>query len=464
MASEAAAFCGACGNELRLPSRHRALRGVKSTPTRRRRSIVHCARVQPLQLSPSLTVSPPVVLTAQAGVTDYPFRRLCREQGAGLVFPETAHAAGVLDGGWAERARFGPDETLRSVQLRGTDTAQMGAAAARLIAEMNVRHIDIDLACSAERVLRRGAGAAAARDPDLVRAIVSAVVDEASPHDVAVTVSLRLGLSWIELTYPEAAQAAQAAGVSAVTLVGRTVIDAGEDGVARRNWPHIKAIAGGLDIPVLGAGDVYTAAGALKMVKSTGVAGVAVGRGAKGRPWLFRDLKDAMSTGWAAETTVPAFGFVARTALRHLRLAIKWEVSRGGAESDAVRDMRKWYQEYFRGYNKLPHLFVVRLCKAESLEQVEEIMREVDQSGVGYKYEKGVGDRGKMGFMELPKRRVVEQPKKRKSASQRLPTTMKGQIQKALRERAKAEKEENIKKEKRKAQRKWIEDQKTMYL
>ncbi len=469
MYSPEGAFCSPCGTPLSSHSQNflgDGLTPVVSPVPRARRprtgQSIKCVKVPPLELGPNLTLTPPVILAPMAGVTNYPFRKLCREYGAALYVSEMVHAAAILEGNADRRCRFGPDEKIRSAQLYGTDPGAMSAAAAQLIEQDGVAHIDLNFGCPARKVLRKGGGAALTRDPKALGAIVRAVVEAARPHSVPVTAKIRLGLSWMELTYLDAGRAIQENGGAAVTLHSRTAMDMYAEGVARRSWVHIKGLARALDIPVLGNGDVFTAIDAMKMLSATNSAGVVIGRGCLGRPWLFRDLRDALTSGWAGETTVPGFGYVARTVLRHVKHSVDWEVTGGGTELDSVRAMRKWYQWYFRGYNKLPHNFVVRLCKAESVAEIEEIVLEADQEAVGYKYEKGIGDRGKMGYMELPKKTVVAAPKKRKSASQRLPTTMKGQIQMALRERLKAEEDEKKEKERKAAARKWARERRIM--
>lgn len=407
----------------------------QSSKLQRTRAVPQCAKSPPLVLGEKLSVWPPVMLSPMAGVTNYPYRRMCKWYGGGLYVSEMIHASSVVEGRDDHRLRFGDDEQPRSAQLLGSDSGQMGAAAAQLIAKHNVAHIDINMGCPVRKVMRAGAGAALTTDANRVRAVVEAVVQEAAPHGVPVTVKMRIGPHWHDITYPAASIAAVAGGAAAITLHARTAVDGYEDGVARSRWAHIKALAEALPVPVIGNGDIFTAADALKMVHSTGCAGVAIGRGCLGRPWFFRDLQSAFLDGWAAETTVPTFGYVMRTVERHLLQNVAWDAKFGGGERAVVRTMRKWYPWYFLGYNGLPAGYVTRLCRANSVADVLEILGEADETKVGYKWKKGIGGKGLLPYPKLPPKHEYQyhdNSKKRGSGSQRGPVTMKGLIQKQL--------------------------------
>eukprot|EP00171_Calliarthron_tuberculosum_P014079 IDg14079t1 len=404
---------------------------------------------------------------ANGGSDDYPFRQLCASYGAALYVSEMVHAASVLSEDGDRRCRFGDDESVRSAQLYGTDAGQMGAAAAKLIATQNVRHIDINMGCPAKKVLRAGGGAALTRDPALVRSIVSAVAAEAAPHGVAVSAKLRLGVSWSELTYPAAARAARDGGAHAITLHARVAEDGYEDGAAKRAWAHIRALSEAMDIPVLGNGDVYTAIDALKMMSATGCAGISIGRGCLGRPWLFGDLKRAMDDGWAAETTVPSFGYVMRTCERHVRKV--WT----GTWRSAWTKLRHCVRcgNGIRGISKLITSCRTRLCRdcagrracgTWSLSWVKSMWRMWD-----ILIARAWGAKGKMGYLEQPQKHVYEFEDKRKrgkSASQRGPVTMRGHIQKELRMHWKKAKDIEKDVEKREKARLKFEESRIMLL
>lgn len=386
----------------------------------------------------NLVVDPPVILAPMAGVTNYPFRKMCADYGAGLFVSEMLLAKNVADGKLEGKARFGDEESPRSAQLYGTSPSVMRAAAERLILEQKVDHIDLNFGCPAPKVLRKGGGAAIPADPAKLRKIITAVTDVAAPLNVPVTAKMRLGLDWFSLSYLEAGYILQDCGAAAVTLHARTARDGYDEGAARRSWPHIAGLTAALDIPVLANGDIFTAADALKVVRLTGAAGVVIGRGCLGRPWLFRDLADAFRLKWASETTVPDFHVVAETMMSHLESCVAWQAVDGVSEQAAVMSMRKWFGWYWRGYNGLPELWVPRMCKQTTIAGVREIVAEVDPYNVSYSYNVVVGERGKYKKAKLPKEMVYKEPKMPvrppKSASQRAPKTEKGRRQLAERE------------------------------
>ena len=240
-----------------------------------------------------IEVDPPVVLAPMAGVTNAPFRRLCREFGAGLYVSEMIGARGLVEGNekTKDMVRFGPDEEPRSIQLYGTDPRAVGAAVAYLVGEGAVDHIDMNFGCPMAKVTRHGGGAALPWKQGLFRRIVSAAVDNAG--DVPVTVKFRKGIDDEHLTYLETGLIAEEEGAAAVALHARTAHQL-YSGTA--DWDAIARLKETVTtIPVLGNGDIWVADDAVQMMASTGCDGVVVGRGCLGRPWLFRDLADVMA-------------------------------------------------------------------------------------------------------------------------------------------------------------------------
>src|SRR6185503_18877801 len=244
----------------------------------------------PLRLSDALVVSPPVVLAPMAGVTNYPFRSLCRRFGAGLYVSEMITARPLVEGNQKTLriADFGPDETPRSLQLYGTDPHYVGEAVKRLVGEGRVDHIDMNFGCPVRKVTRKGGGAAIPARPKLFARIVRAAVGAAG--NVPVTLKFRMGINEELRTDLSSGRVAQEEGCVAVGLHARTAAQL-YDGQAR--WEAIARLKQSLaGIPVLGNGDVWEAQDALRMLRTTGCDGVIVGRGCLGRPWLFRDLRD----------------------------------------------------------------------------------------------------------------------------------------------------------------------------
>ncbi|HVM26259.1 MAG TPA: tRNA dihydrouridine synthase DusB [Mycobacteriales bacterium] len=320
-----------------------------------------------LKIGP-IEVDPPVVLAPMAGVTNPAFRRLCRAFGAGLYVSEMVSARGLCQDDATTRrlAQFAEDEPVRSLQLYGTDPRWVGEAVTRVVAEQGVDHLDLNMGCPSPKVTRRGGGAAVTVRPRLVGAIVAAAVQAAGA--VPVTVKMRKGVDDATLTFLDAGRAAQDAGAAAVALHART---AEQLYSGRADWPAIGSLKQALTVPVLGNGDIWEAADALRMVEQTGCDGVVVGRGCLGRPWLFRDLDDAFA-GRPVQPA-PALGEVVEVMKRHARLLVEAK----GDEAWAVRDFRKhtgWYMTGYAAGGRLRR----SLAMASSLAELDALLDELD--------------------------------------------------------------------------------------
>jgi nifR3 family TIM-barrel protein len=320
----------------------------------------------PLAVGP-LSVWPPVVLAPMAGVTNAPFRRLCRRYGAGLYVSEMVNARGLVEGGaksW-QLAAFDPDESPRSLQLYGTDPATMGAAVRRLVDESGVDHIDLNFGCPVRKVTRHGGGSAVPLRPGLFAAVVAATVEAAGA--VPVTVKMRLGVDDDLLTYLDAGRAAEDAGAAAVALHART---AAQLYSGRADWSAIARLKAVCTIPVLGNGDVWEAADAIRMLRETGADGVVIGRGCLGRPWFFGDLVDAFEGRPPAPP--PPLGTVLAVMVDHARLLI---AHRG--ETGALLDLRKHTAWYLTGYPVGPQVRR-RLATVATLAELAAAVAELD--------------------------------------------------------------------------------------
>lgn len=347
----------------------------------------------PLRLGP-ITVDVPVVLAPMAGVTNAPFRRLCRESGAGLYVAEMTTSRALVEHNpeALHITSFEPDERPRSVQLYGVDPATVGAAVRMLVTEDRADHVDLNFGCPVPKVTRRGGGSALPWKTDLYRAIVAAAVREASPYGVPVTVKLRKGIDEDHLTYLDAGRIARDLGVAAVALHARTTADY-YSGTA--DWPAIARLKEALpDVPVLGNGDIWSAEDALAMIDETGCDGVVVGRGCQGRPWLFADLAAAF-TG-SPERVRPTLGFVAAVVRRHAVLMTEYYDDEG----KACREMRKHMAWYLKGYVVGGDLRA-RLAMVASLDELDGLLGELewDQPYPGAAAE---GQRGRAGSPKTP--------------------------------------------------------------
>lgn len=313
-------------------------------------------------------VWPPVVLAPMAGVTNWPFRTLCRDFGAGLYVSEMITARPLVEGRekTLKLADFGPDESPRSLQLYGVDPYYVGEAVKRLVDEGRVDHIDMNFGCPVRKVTAKGGGSAIPVRPLLLRNIVRAAVSNAGA--VPVTIKFRMGIDDELLTYEDAGRIGEDEGCAWVALHARTAAqlydgEAQWDAIAR-----LKALV--TRIPVLGNGDIWEAWDALRMMRQTGCDGVVVGRGCLGRPWLFRDLAAVFAGEEPPDP--PTFGEVASVALEHARRLAGWM-----GEGPAMRAFRRhssWYTKGFRGSAQLRQ----ELMQVSTLEALERILRSHD--------------------------------------------------------------------------------------
>lgn len=320
------------------------------------------ATAQPtLSLGP-IALEVPVVLAPMAGITNTAFRRLCREFGAGLYVSEMITSRALVERGekTMRLIRHHESETPRSIQLYGVDPHTVAEAVTMLVAEDRADHIDLNFGCPVPKVTRKGGGAALPWKLDLFREIVEAAVKAGG--DVPVTVKMRKGIDSDHLTYLEAGRIAAGAGIASIALHART---ASEFYSGQADWSAITRLKEAItDVPVLGNGDIWSGADAIRMVEETGCDGVVVGRGCLGRPWLFGDLVAAFQVR-AGELTPeeatarqarPTLGVVAATLRRHTELLAEFLSSEtgdgegGDGEEWACRDIRKHVSWYFKGY------------------------------------------------------------------------------------------------------------------
>jgi len=280
-----------------------------------------------------------VVLGPMAGITEAPFRAICKRLGAGLTYTEMVSTTGL---------HFNPDspiskalltlsaeETPCVVQIFGADPRIMGEQAAGILDRRgdNVAMVDINMGCPVTKVVSKGQGAALMRQPEQAEAVVSAVVEACD--SVPVSVKIRSGWSALEVNAVEFARRMEAAGAAAVAVHGR-VRSAFYNG--RADWDVVAAVKRAVSVPVIGSGDVFSAEDARAMLERTGVDAVMVARGAQGNPWIFREARALIDTGEPAEPPT-AFERVGM-AREHLAATIEF----GGER--AFKRMRKhvsWY-------------------------------------------------------------------------------------------------------------------------
>jgi nifR3 family TIM-barrel protein len=332
--------------------------------------------VPALVLSDRVVADPPIVLAPMAGITNTAFRRLCREamqpmlepgQAGGLFVSEmiTSRALVERNPKTLRLIRFEPDEQPRSIQLYGVDPAVLGAAVRQIRDEDLADHVDLNFGCPVPKVTRKGGGSALPWRIGLFTDLVQAAVRNAGP--LPVTVKMRVGIDAEHVTYRDAALRARDAGVKHVALHGRTAADF-YGGTA--DWAPIAELVDLLDIPVLGNGDIWEAEDAARMVAQTGCAGVVVGRGCLGRPWLFADLAAAFNGN--PERVRPNLGQVAATMRRHAELLVEWMASERG-----VVEFRKHVAWYLKGF-PVGGEIRTRLAAASSLAELDDLLGKLD--------------------------------------------------------------------------------------
>jgi nifR3 family TIM-barrel protein len=360
------------------------------------RDEVRESRASTLAIGP-IRPAVPVVLAPMAGITNMAYRRLCREQGAGVFVSEmiTSRALVERTPGSMLLIQSHPTESVRSIQLYGVDPVTVREAVKMLVAENYADHIDLNFGCPVPKVTRKGGGAALPWKRTLFRNIVEEAVKAAG--DIPLTVKMRKGIDADHLTFIEAGKSAEGAGASAIALHGRT---ASEFYSGHADWNAIGELKAAISsVPVLGNGDIWSAEDAVRMVEQTDCDGVVVGRGCLGRPWLFADLEAAFRER-AGEVTnhshvQPTLGEVAITLRRHLVLLTEFL----GDEGHASRDIRKHMAWYFKGYpvGELRAQF----AQVTSLAHLDDLIVQLDLDAP-YPGQDAEGQRGRQGTPKKP--------------------------------------------------------------
>ena len=339
-------------------------------------------QVKPLRLPISngqfanneVVLDTPVVLAPMAGITNSAFRTLCREQGAGLFVSEMVTARALIER-HPETMRLitpGKGETPRSVQLYAVDPVVVGKAITMLMEENLADHIDLNFGCPVPKVTRRGGGAALPFKRKLFSAIVESSVKSAAPYGVPVTVKMRVGIDSDHHTYLEAGKSAADAGVAWVALHARTAEQMYE---GQADWSAIARLVEHMaptGVPVLGNGDIWSGADGVRMVNETGCAGVVVGRGCLGRPWLFADLVSAFKG--EASPAGPTLFEVRQIMLRHGQLLVEFFESEGRA----MRDFRKHMAWYLKGFS-VPRQLRANFGMVSSLSELEHLLGQLEE-------------------------------------------------------------------------------------
>ncbi|MGN1376715.1 MAG: tRNA dihydrouridine synthase DusB [Dorea sp.] len=305
----------------------------------------------------------PYILAPMAGVTDLPFRLLCKEQGAGLLCMEMISAKALQYKNKNTKALLSihPQEYPVSLQLFGSDP-KIISEMAKEIEELPFQILDINMGCPVPKVVKNGEGSALMKDPKLIYEIVSQTVRAIQKP---VTVKIRKGFDDDHVNAVEVAKVIEEAGASAVAVHGRT---REQYYSGKADWEIIRRVKEAVSIPVIGNGDVTSGERALAMREQTGCDGVMIGRGAQGNPWIFHELVEYDRTGVLPPR--PSKEVIKATMLRHARLQIEFKGDYLG-----IREMRKhvaWYTKGMKGSAKLRD----EINQVESYEELEQLLDE----------------------------------------------------------------------------------------
>ena len=304
----------------------------------------------------------PVFLAPMAGVTDLPYRLLCKEQGCDVMCTEMISAKALFYKSKNTRALLmsEPEERPMAVQLVGSEPELMAEMAASIEEEFD--WIDVNMGCPVPKVVNNGEGSALMKNPSLVSQIVEAMAKKLKKP---LTVKIRAGFDDSCRNAVEIAKRIEAAGAAAVAVHGRT---REQYYSGKADWTIIRQVKDAVSIPVIGNGDIFCAADALRMTEETGCDGVMVARGAKGNPWLFREIRALFSGETIPER--PTYSEIREMILRHARLQLRYK-----GEYTGMREMRKHLAWYTTG---CPHASALR-GRANAVETMEDLERLVEE-------------------------------------------------------------------------------------
>ena len=303
-----------------------------------------------------------LILAPMAGVTDLPFRLLCKEQGAGLLCMEMVSAKAIYfnNKNTEELLTIDDREPPVSLQLFGSDP-DIISEMAKKIENRPFSILDINMGCPVPKVAGNGEGSALMKNPKLVEEIVSKT---AKAIKKPVTVKIRKGFDYEHINAVEIARIAEAAGAAAVAVHGRT---REQYYSGKADWDIIRQVKEAVKIPVIGNGDVTSPEAARQLMETTGCDGIMIGRGAQGNPWIFRQILHWMETG--EEEPKPDLEEVKAMILRHARMLVEYKGAYTG-----IREMRKHVAWYTAGYPNSAKLRA-RVNEIESLEALEHLIQ-----------------------------------------------------------------------------------------
>ncbi len=306
----------------------------------------------------------PYILAPMAGVTDLPFRLLCKEQGAGLLCMEMVSAKAIQYNNKNTKAllEIHPEELPVSLQLFGSEPDTISEIAKR-IEELPFAILDLNMGCPVPKIVRNGEGSALMKNPKMVHEIVSKT---AKAIQKPVTVKIRKGFDDTCINAVEIAKIIEEAGASAVAVHGRT---REQYYSGKADWDIIRQVKEAVSIPVIGNGDVVSGESAIAMMQQTGCDGVMIGRGAQGNPWIFSELLEYEKTGMIPPR--PTKEEMNQMILKHARLQLQYK-----GEYLGIREMRKHVSWYTTGLPNSAKLRV-KINAVESFQELEELLNSI---------------------------------------------------------------------------------------
>lgn len=318
-----------------------------------------------------IELSAPLALAPMAGITDLPFRLICRRLGCGMTVSEMVSAKGLLykNVKTTEMLRIDDGERPTAIQLFGSVPAEL-AEAARMVEASGADMIDFNMGCPVPKIVNNGEGSALMKNPQLAHDILAAMVKAVK---IPVTVKFRAGWDDANRNAVEIARAVEAAGVSAVAVHGRTRQQFYE---GKADWSIIADVKQAVKVPVFGNGDIFTVADGLRMLEQTGCDGLMIGRGADGNPWLFTALAAALRGEPLPQP--PSLKERLAQASEHLAMLIDYK-----NEVVAVKEMRRHISAYLKG---MPHAaeFRGRFHKVDTQEQFQQLLAEYSECAQHY--------------------------------------------------------------------------------
>ena len=309
----------------------------------------------------NVTLDNPLVLAPMAGVTDLPFRLLCKEHGVGLVCMEMVSAKAIYykNKNTEQLLEIYPQERPVSLQLFGSDADIIAEMAAK-IEDRPFDILDFNMGCPVPKVVNNGEGSALMKNPKLVEEILTKLVRAVKKP---VTVKIRKGFDEEHVNAVEIARIAESCGVAAVAVHGRT---RQQYYSGHADWDIIRQVKEAVQIPVIGNGDLHTAEDVCRMKEQTGCDGFMIGRGAQGNPWIFEQILHKLETG--EDLPRPTVQEVTEMVLRHARLQVEIK-----GEYTGMREIRKhaaWYTAGYRNSSKLRG----KINEVETIQQLEELL------------------------------------------------------------------------------------------